>query len=282
MLPTWHRRIRQFAVLLSCTFTTAAIAQTTSVTPKQTDHHADHSHADPLHLLHPLVVESPLPENEARLEFTHASLTDGEGHESTLTGTLELAPVRWFSVELAAPFTHLDPEEGGSETRLGNISTGFKFANFAFEEYGVLLAGGLELGLPTGNEERGIGNDHVLEFEPWTGIGYKHDHHELIARVGVGIPTNQGSDPEADVEIEWGVSWLYHLIEHRLATLLEVDGTNIIGKEEDGYNSVAITPGVRIHPFDNPDVSFGAGIRLPVTDDRDSHVQGIVTLFFHF
>lgn len=248
----------------------------------QLDPHAGHGHTDALHFLHPLVVESPLPENEARLEFTYTNLSGGEGDEFTLTGTVEFAPVRWFSVEASAPLTHLDADMSSSETRLGNASVGLKFACFEFEEHGVLLAAGVEFGLPTGNEERGIGNDHVLEVEPWVGCGYKRDRFEWIARLGVGLPTNQNGDKEADAELEWGTSFLFHIIDDKLAALIEIDGLDIYGEEEDGYDSVSITPGVRIYPFDNPDVSIGLGVRLPVTTDRDSHVQGIFTLFFHF
>ncbi len=245
------------------------------------DEHAGHSHTDPLHFLHPMITESPLPENEARLEFRHANLLGDEGDEFTLTGTVELAPVRWFSVELSAPITHLVPDMGSTATRLGNVGVGVKFASFALEECGILLSSGVELGLPTGNEERGIGNDHVLEVEPWFGFGFKRDRFEWITRVGLGIPTNQNDEKEADVELEWASSVLYH-IDEKVAALVEIDGLSVFGEEEDGFGSVSVTPGVRIYPFENRDVSLGLGVRLPVTDDRDSHIQAIFTLFFHF
>ena len=245
------------------------------------DEHAGHSHTDPLHFLHPLITESPLPENEARLEFRHASLLGDEGDEFTLTGTVEIAPVRWFSLELSAPITHLVPDTGSTETRLGNVGIGAKFATFALEECGVLLSFGVELGLPTGNEERGIGNDHVLEVEPWFGLGFKLDRFEWVARVGLGVPMNQNGEKEADVELEWATSFLYH-VDDKFAALVEIDGLSVFGEEEDGFGGVSITPGVRIYPFENRDVSLGLGVRLPLTDDRDSHVQAVFTLFFHF
>lgn len=259
-----------------------AIAEVGHDHPKHHDPHAHHSHADPLHFLHPLVTESPLPENEARLEFSFANLAGGEGEEFTLTTTVGIAPVRWFGIEFSAPLTHLNPDAGSSETRLGDLGVGFKFACFAFEEHGLLLSVGLELGLPTGNEERGIGNDHVLELEPWVGIGYKRDRFEWIARIGVGFPTNQNGEREADSELEWATSFLLHLIDHRLAALIEIDGLRVFGEEEDGFDSIAITPGIRFFPFDNPDIGLGIGVRLPLTNDRDSHVQMLLTLFFHF
>lgn len=246
------------------------------------DAHAGHSHDDPLHFAHPLVTESPLPENEARLEFSFANLTGEDGEEFSLNASIEFAPVRWFSIELAAPVTHLNPDTAPSETRLGDISLGFKFATFAFENHGLLLSAGFEFILPTGNEERSIGNDHILELEPWLGLGFKRDRFEFIARLAVGIPTNTNGDDEADAEVEWGTSLLIHLIDDKLAALLELDGSHAFGGEEDGFNALAITPGLRLSPFENPDLTLGLGLRLPLTTDRDSHVQMIFTMFFHF
>lgn len=244
--------------------------------------HLGHGHTDALHFLHPLVTESPLPENEARLQFQFDNLAGDGGQSISLIGTVEFAPVRWFSVEASLPLTHVDPEAGSSETRVGDAGLGFKFASFAYEEQGILLSAGLELGLPTGNEERGIGSDHVVELEPWIGLGLKCEHLEWIVRIGAGFPLNQNGDREADVEIEWSTSLLFHIVEDRFAALIELDGLSIFGEAEDGFNNVSVTPGVRVFPFENPDVSLGFGIRLPLTNDRESHAQGIFTLYFHF
>lgn len=244
------------------------------------DDHTSHSHADVMHFLHPLMTESPLPENEVRIQLVISDEPDAD--TIALIGTVEIAPVRWFSVEVTTSLIHADPEVGRSNTRVGNVGVGLKFASFAFEEQGLLLSAGLEIGLPTGNEERGIGNDHVIELEPWVGFGLKCDRLEWLTRVGVGVPLNQNGDREADVELEWSMSLLYHILEDRLAALIELDGVSIFGEAEDGFNSIAVTPGVRLFPFRNPHISLGAGVRLPLTDDRDSHVQGIFTLFLHY
>lgn len=250
--------------------------------PALRDSHVHRSHEDVLHFLHPLVTESPLPENEARLAFTYENLVGTDGHQYTLASTLEIAPVRWFSVEFSAPFSHIDSEVGPSESRVGDLSLGLKFACFALEEQGILLASGIEFGLPTGNEERGIGNDHVLEIEPWLGFGVKCERWEWLGRFGIGIPVNQNGDREADVEIEWATSVLFHLIENRLALLIELDGLSVLGGTEDGFNNISITPGIRVFPFASTAVSVGAGVRLPLTDDRESHMQGIFSLFLHY
>jgi len=242
------------------------------------DGHA-HAATSPRHFAHPLVTESPMPENEARLSFEFDRLADG-GTGYTLEGTGEVALSRWFSIEASAPITFLDNDASSDEFGLGNTTIGVKFASFAFENSGILLAAGLEVGLPTGDDAKGIGSNDTIEFEPWVGFGYQHDDWEWIGRVGVGLPTTSGTK-EADEELEWATSLLYHFNES-VAALVELDGTRAFGGEEDGYDNVSITPGLRFYPSDDRDVSIGVGMRLPLTDDRESDVQGIVTVYFHF
>ena len=246
------------------------------------DPHAGHGHTKPLHLTHPLVTESPLPENEARIAFSYAALPEDEGDEFTLTASVEFAPWDWFSIEVSLPLTHLDPTGAPSQTHLGNAAIGLKFATFALEDLGLLLAAGVEVGLPTGDEERGIGNDHVIELEPWLGVGLKRGRFEWIARIGAGFPLNTNGDPEADAELHWSTSILFHVIDDTIAVLVELDGLHVFGGEEDGYDGIAVTPCVRFAPFHTPDFTFGIGVRLPVGNDRDADVQVIFTVYIHY
>ena len=245
------------------------------------DPHAGHGHTHALHFSHPIVTDSPLPENEVRLVHSYANLAHGEGDQHQFTFIGQWSPVEWFSIEAIVPVTYLDPEEGSTAMRLDNIDLGFKFASFALAEHGVLLAGGVEVGLPTGNEERGIGSDHVVELEPFAAIGFRHGRLEWVGRLAVGIPLNQNGDREADAELEWSTSFLYQL-NKRWDALVEFDGVNIFGEEEDGFDAVYVTPGVKWQPTDNPDFKVGFGVRLPLASDRESHFETILTVFLHF
>lgn len=220
-----------------------------------------------------------------RFDYFFASEPGEEGEAGADRHTLRLeaeyAFVPWLSLEVDAPYTFLDPDEGVSTDRLDTVEVGIKYANFTFAEHGLLLGGGIEFGLPTGNEEMGIGSDHVLEIEPFVDFGYKRDRWEIVGFTSFGLPVNENDEDEADLELGWNLSVLYHL-KPQLMTLLEFDGEHVFGGEEDGVDIINVTPGVKIQPFDDSSFQVGLGVSLPLTDDKEFHAKAILALFYHF
>lgn len=243
------------------------------------DHHGD------LHFQHPLVTESPSPDTKLRLDYSMANEPDEDGeagayrHSARLEAEYALVPS--FSIEVNIPYTLLVPDEGKNTDHLDTAEIGFKYANFALSEYGMLLGGGIECGLPTGNDEKGIGSDHVLEVEPYLDFGYMLDELEVVGFISFGLPQNDAGDDEADLELGWNLSALYH-VSHKVQALLELDGERIDGGEEDGTTIVNVTPGIKVEPFSNPKLQLGAGISLPLTDDKEFYARTIVSVFYHF
>ncbi len=248
--------------------------------------HASHSHtAADLHFSHPLVAESPSPDTKLRLDYFFANEPGEEGeagaerHTLQLEGEYSFTP--WLSVEVNVPYTFLDPDEGQGTNRLDNMEVGLKYANFAFAERGLLLGGGIEFGLPTGNEEKGIGSEHVLEVEPFVDFGYKRDRWEIVGFTSFGLPLNENEEDEADLELGWNLSVLYHLTP-RIMTLMELDGEHVFGGEEDGVDVVNLTPGIKVQPFGDPNFQAGVGVSLPLTNDKEFHEKLILSIFYHF
>jgi len=247
--------------------------------------HSSHSHDGTLHFSHPLVAESPSPDTKLRFDYFFANAPGEEGeagakrHTTRIEGEYAFTPS--FSIEVDLPYTFLDPDEGQSMDRLDNAEVGIKYANFAFAEHGLLLGGGIEFALPTGNEDKGIGSDHVLEIEPFLDFGYKYDLLEIVGFTSFGLPQNENGEDEADVEVGWNLSTLYH-ISPKVQALLEFDGEHVYGGEEDGVNIVNVTPGIKIRPFDSSDLQVGIGVSLPLTDDKEFHARPILSVFYHF
>ncbi|MBI1375584.1 MAG: hypothetical protein GC159_22970 [Phycisphaera sp.] len=236
-----------------------------------------------LHFSHPMFTESPSPDTKVRLDYLYQGFAHDEGQAHTLGAELEWAPARWFSVELGVPYTWLDPKEEKNTNHLDTVDLGLKFACYEFEDLGVLVGGGIEFGFPTGNDDKGIGSDHTLEVEPFIDAAYKHGDFEFVSFVSFGIPTNQnpedGELPEADWELGWNLSAMYH-VTHNLAGLIELYGQHVFGGEEDGHNEVRIAPGVKVGLADGLDV--GVGVSLPLTTDRETDVQVLFSVFYHF
>ena len=192
----------------------------------------------------------------------------------------EYAFAPWISLELDAPYTFRDPDEGPDVDHLDTLEVGLKLASFRFAEHGLVLGGGLEMGLPTGSHSRGIGSNEVVEIEPFVDFGWKRGPLELVGFFSGGFLLNERVE-EADFEFGWNLSALYHF-PTRLQVLLELDGEEIDGGDENGHTVVNLTPGLKLQPLRGADLWLGAGVSLPLSPDREFDARVIASLFWHF
>ncbi len=236
-----------------------------------------------LHFSHPLVAESPSPDTKARFDYFFRRTHDGEekARQHTLRFEGEYAFHPTFSVEVDVPFTFLDPDSESSESGLENVEVGLKAANFAFAEYGLLLGYGVEFGLPTGDEGKGIGSDHESEIEPFVDVGFKYHELEIIGFGSFGFPTNQGEGEEVENEFGFNLSALYHVNEQFMG-LVELDGETALNGHEEGETVVNLTPGVKFHPFENRALQIGVGVSFPISGREEFEFQGLLAVFCHF
>lgn len=248
--------------------------------------HTEHDHDRPghqpdehgLHFAHPLFAESVSPDTKLRMDFALAR--EDKGSESEIELEVEYAFHRSFSIETVIPYVFLSPDEGASESDLGNMEVALKFANFAFEDHGVLLGYGVEFGLPTGNKDRGIGSDHIWEIEPFLNIGVKRGRFEMQAFSIFGIPTNQEESEETETEFKYDVTTLYH-VSDRVQALLELNGQGVLSGEDAGEGIVSLSPGIKVAPTSDRHLFFGLGVSVPLGDEElDASVR--VSAFYHF
>lgn len=235
----------------------------------------------PLHFSHPLIAESPSPDTKLRIDYQFDNAEDG-AQETTLRLEAEYAFSRNLSVELDVPYTWSDPTDSPNERNLGNIDIGLKWASYAFEKHGLLVGGGIELVLPTGDDDVGIGNDHILKIEPFTDVGFKVDDFQIVGFLAFGIPTN---DPDAekdeeDLELEFSVAMLYQVLP-RFAVGFEVTGESVVSGD-DNETVVNLTPVVKFQPSDDPNLEVGVGVSFPVSNDEDFESRVIASVFKHF
>ena len=249
--------------------------------------HEGESHAEKgLHFSHPLISESPSPDTKIRLDYFFMDI-EGEEEQGgglknhTIRLEAEYAFSRNISIEVDAPYTFINPDEGIGVDHLNNIEVGLKLASFIFEQYGLLLGGGIEFGIPTGDDQKGVGSDHILEIEPFLSMGYKYNNFELVSFVSLGFPVNQDDGEDESDEFGYNVSLLYHLT-NGIEVLLEIDGEVALNGEEDGESILNIDPGIKILPFNNKDIHIGFGAGFPLTEDEAFEYRLIGSLIYHF
>lgn len=257
--------------------------------------HDDHDNPGGLHFSHPLITESPSPDTKIRLDYFFLNVDgevedeelgeEGEGpskfKESTVNLELEYAFTRNISIEADIPYTFINPDEGKDVNHFNNIEIGVKLATFILEEYGILLGGGLEFGLPTGDDEKGIGSDNIFEIEPFLSFGWKYKILEVVSFLHIGFPVNQKGDQNEGDELGYNLSTLVHATEW-LEVLLEFDGETVLNGEEEGESVLNIDPGVKFKPFKSQDLQVGFGAGFPVTNDEEFEYRLIASVFYHF
>ncbi len=242
-------------------------------------HGADH-HGSRLHFSHPLIAESPSPDTKVRFDIAHERLDEHSGRSSLIALEAEYAFSPGVSVEVGLPYVFLDPRLGTAVSNVGDVEVALKLATFALAQHGVLLGGGVEVGIPTGSEEKHIGGEH-FEIEPFVNAGVQRGRLEAVTFVRVGIPTSKEADEPLETELAYNVSVLYHLAP-ALEVLLEHDGRTALSGG-DGEVAAHLTPGLKLRPLAAaPSLLVGVGHNIPVTAHREFASHTRVSLFYHF
>lgn len=241
-------------------------------------HHDEHHH-DGLHFAHPLFTESVSPDTKFRFDYNYQNIT-GDVKRSGLILGGEYAFDRSFSIEVGLPYEFLNTGMEATASRIGNMEVSFKFANFAYEDAGLLLGYGLEVGLPTGNDASAIGSDHRIEWAPFLNAGLKKGAWEWVGFATFEIPTNQKPGEEIETELELNASVLYNISE-RWEGLLELNGSSpLSGGEESPI--WFFSPGFKLAPLPNEHLKAGVGVQIPLSADSEQELGLIGSLFYHF
>ncbi len=257
--------------------------------------HGDGEKKNYLHFSHPLITESPSPDTKIRLDYFFLDVggeiedeeLGEEGHgpskfkESTIRLGIEYAFTKNISIEAEFPYTFLNVDQGPNQNHFNNIEIGLKLATYILEQYGILLGGGIEFGLPTGDDKKGIGSDNIFEIEPFVTLGYKYKGFEFVSFLGLGFPTNQKKDQDEGDEFKFDFSLLYIATDY-LFLLLEFDGETILNGEEKGETVFNIDPGFKVAPFKNKAIELGFSAGFPMTKDKEFEYRLLGSGFYHF
>lgn len=241
------------------------------------DHDDDHHHG--LHFSHPLITESASPDTKLRFNYSYErSRTDDGARTSdhSVSVEYEYAFARSFSVAVTTPYVFRRTDGSPDENHFDNVEISLKAASFAFEEKKILPVYGINFGLPTGNHT-GIGSSHVVEIEPFAGLGVMKGKFEFIGFGAFGFKANRNSTDDEGHEFNYQISSMYKF-SPRFQGLLEFDGHNsLTGESSHVFN---VSPGFKFIPAEH--WQFGAGVGFPLTNDRDFQVRAIFSVFYHF
>lgn len=242
------------------------------------EHNEDHHR---LHFSHPLVTESPTPDTKLRLDYAGTLTSDAGGlHERIFRIEGEYAFNHGASLAIVAPFISRTSPASERASNLGNIEVSLKAASLALSEHGFLLGGGLSAALPTGSDVKGIGSSHIIELEPFFDVACKRNALELVGFGRLSSTFRRRPGDEAERNLAFDFSALYE-IQPRLEGLFEVTTNRALAGAESGEQQTFVAPGIKVYPFRNRQMMFGASVELGtglVADTRTLLLSG----FYHF
>jgi Putative MetA-pathway of phenol degradation len=234
-----------------------------------------HSHRGPgPHFIDAFHTENAYLERKIRPDVFYRSAEDAD----VVTANLEVewAVVSRVALILHAPVHSRRPAEGGRETGLGDLSLGAKVA-LVHRPRLVIVSTGLDLTVPSGDEDRGLGAGHAA-LEPfalaWLPFGPAR-RWSLQAAGHLDVPL--AGDEAVGAEVSAALSWTSPL---GITPLIE--GITEFPVEGGGRANWWVAPGIRWEFAPSWEVggSLRVGLSGPEVDEEDYQVAfGLIRHF---
>jgi len=179
------------------------------------------------------------------------------------------------------PYAFRKAEGEPTISHADNMEVALKIANFAFKERHILLVYGVEFGLPTGSDSKGIGSSHIIEVAPYFGLGFKKEKLEVVGFSSVSVPANKRAGDEDATTLGYQLSFLFKPTPS-IQPLIEIDGQTGLNGLERGNTVVNLSPGIKFQPAHSEHWQFGAGLGVPITNRHEFSTRVVVSAFYHF
>ena len=269
---SWSFALRHTQLVL------ALLIRPAMLSAQEHEHDEDHDH---LHFSHPLVTESPTPDTKIRLDYINLWVNGvPEFRDNLVRIEGEYAFTHAVSLAIVAPYEFRTAPGSERASGLGDLELSLKFASVRYGEQGVLLGGGLSAGVPTGSDQKQIGSSHIVELEPFVDAGYKRDKLELVGFARLSSTFNRRAGEDAERDLAFDFSTLYHL-HPKLEGLMELTTSRSLVGTEAGVPQTFLAPGVKVYPFSNPQLMFGASLLFGTGGVSDTKAF-LLSAFYHF
>ena len=170
----------------------------------------------------------------------------------------------------------INPDYGQSQSGAGDLELGLKYSLMNIAQ-NIHTAIGIEVKLPTGNEEKGL-SDGTTEYEPYFLAAKdfpKFNNSQLFAQIAAGFSSSEDDSTDSDSESELAMNLGCFIPLDKFVVTTEFNWQN-----EDDLNMLYLTPGLVF-----PDVvdgwEFGIGASIGFSDAADTFsLMGMFTYEF--
>jgi hypothetical protein len=223
-----------------------------------------------LEFFYPVVTRRPVIERELELRAQYEKSRDGRQVDTAAAVEWPVLP-RW-QIELEFPVVVNDPQDGPAAAGFGDIAIENKVLLWKSVQQRLLVAGGVELTLPSGSRCRDLGGE--LALEPFLAAAIALGPFDLLGSVAYEWNLTPGVQGPREQEFTGNLALAY-ILSRWFTPFLELNTvTQTVGApEEPDEPSVPhrvqayLTPGFNVRPL--PGMTFRAGVQLPVTPARE-------------
>ena len=204
----------------------------------------------------PIFTEKAFPENEFLLLPEFSDGADGRTQVG-LRAIYERRLGRRGHVEVRVPFESVSAA-GARRSGLGDVKLAGKYVVNTDRAMTRITTVGLEVSLPTGDEDDGLGHGTTV-FEPYLAFGTTLGEVYLQTQLKVESPA---SDPVSDAELGYNVYVVYVGFD-----LSEFLTTWTLGLELNGVDrDLALTPQLRKGLTRTGAIAVAGGLQIPLTN----------------
>jgi len=227
----------------------------------------------------PLVTEKAYPENEIVLTWNFGR-TPNKQRDTQFVWSFEKRIGSRGQIELNVPFSIRDPRDGATVGGIGDVETGAKYVLYDNPETLFILSGGLELGIPTGNFRRELGEGTTI-LSPFLATGKAWGDFVGQGSLKFEYPFVTRRAPKA---IFYNLALSYPIFDLGRGTeaqgLLEFNGKSEWGTQSPKHFQFYLTPGLRkgLNLAGNWAIAFG--VQVPVTRERETNYRVLGYLLY--
>ena len=228
-----------------------------------------------LNLPRAFFTEKAFPENEA----VWATTFSGSGAGAVTNDLIyERRVGSRGQIEVVTPISVQQDAAGEWQRGLGDVALAFRRTMYANVRTGGIGAAGLEVILPTGKEQLGLGSG-VTVFEPFAMWGQVLPRNAFVQlHGGVELPTDSA---KAQRELYFRTAVGTTIAQNRgLGRAWSPQVEVLWARPQDGPSEWDVVPQLQVTLSKLQHVMIAGGIRIPVSQRQDRPTQGLVYLLW--
>jgi Cytochrome c len=220
----------------------------------------------------PFVTEKAFPENELVLTWNFARTPDKERDTQFVWGLEKRLGAR-TQIELNLPFSIRDPKDGATIGGIGDVEAAVKYALYYNDESLFILSGGLEVGIPTGNFHRELG-EGTTTLSPFLAAGKAWGDFVSQGSLKFEYPFVARRAPKA---IFYNLAFSYPIFDAgrgpETQALFEFNGQSEWGNQSAKPFQLYLTAGLRKGITLSGNWAIALGVQVPVTPARETNYR---------